>query len=110
MGASVRVQELNGGLRPLSQAALAQLEYGVGLRRRDTILVVDDDGAVREVTCRILESHGYTVLMAENAEEGIRVFEEHEGDIHVLLTDMTMSGMGGRELVREVVERNEGRE
>ncbi len=106
MGTSVTVQEL--GAEPMSQAGLAQLEYSETSTRRDTILVVEDDAAVREVTCRILESHGYMVLIAANGEEGIRVFDEHQGNIHVLLTDMTMPGMSGRELVRELVERDEG--
>ncbi len=108
MGASVTVQELSPELRPLPQAGLAQREFANAEKRCETILVVEDETAVREVTCKILETRGYTVLAAEDAEEAIRIFEEQDGNVHVVITDMTMPGMNGRELVRELADRNEG--
>ncbi len=64
----------------------------------ETVLVVEDDEAIRRLTCRALEAQGYTVLSAAGAREAIRVCEEHAGEIHLILTDVVMPDMSGREL------------
>ncbi len=106
MGASITVQDLSPELRPLPQAGVAQLELTDVKKRCATVLVVEDDADVRELMCRVLEMHGYMVLSAASAEEGIRIFEEHDGAVHVLLTDVTMPGMSGFQLARELGERS----
>ncbi len=63
-----------------------------------TILVVDDADQIRDVVKKILRNRGYTVLEAKDGEACMRVFQEHSGPIHLLLTDMFMTGMNGREV------------
>jgi PAS domain S-box-containing protein len=67
-----------------------------------TVLVVDDAAALRELTRRLLQRLGYTVLIAANGEEALRVFEEN-GSIDVLLTDVVMPGASGPELTRQLI-------
>ena len=64
----------------------------------ETILVVEDEDSVRNMVQRILQEYGYRVLEAKNGEDALRVSEEHEGPIHLILTDVIMPGMSGRDL------------
>jgi signal transduction histidine kinase len=68
------------------------------LRGSGTILIVEDDASLREVTCEFLKSSGYTVLEAESPDEALRAVERHDGPIDLLLTDMILPKMNGREL------------
>ena len=61
----------------------------------ETILVADDEPAVRQLICSILESHGYRVLQAENGREGLAVAAAHEGPIHLLISDVLMPELDG---------------
>ncbi len=63
-----------------------------------TILVVEDEAAVRKLAVRVLERAGCTVLAAENGADALRVIEAHDGEIDLVVTDMVMPDMGGREL------------
>jgi two-component system cell cycle sensor histidine kinase/response regulator CckA len=73
----------------------------------ETVLVVEDEEALRELTKRLLERAGYTVLIAANAAEALRLFEEHPG-IDLLLTDVVMPGASGPALVTQLVEQRPG--
>jgi two-component system cell cycle sensor histidine kinase/response regulator CckA len=64
----------------------------------ETILLVEDDAALRKLTCRFLEDSGYAALTAESPAEAARISEEYEGPIHLMVTDVVMPGMDGREL------------
>jgi len=64
----------------------------------ETVLVVEDEESVRTVAARILESSGYTVLTASDAEEAAALFERRGEEIALLLTDVIMPGMSGRQL------------
>jgi CheY-like chemotaxis protein len=75
-----------------------------GRAGRQTVLVVEDAEGLRELTKRLLERHGYVVLLAANAEEARHLFDENRS-IDLLLTDVVMPGASGPELVRQLVER-----
>jgi two-component system, cell cycle sensor histidine kinase and response regulator CckA len=68
----------------------------------ETVLVVEDEEALRKVARRTLDAAGYTVLMAASGEEALRICAQHAGEIHLLLTDVVMSRMNGRVLAQEV--------
>ena len=64
----------------------------------ETVLLVEDEDAVRSLTRHVLKGRGYTVLEASEGEEALRIASMHEGTIHILVTDVIMPGMGGREV------------
>jgi CheY-like chemotaxis protein len=68
----------------------------------ETILVVDDDDAVRGVVARVLREAGYSVLVAPNGLEALRTCERFAGEIHLVLTDVVMPQMGGRQLAEQL--------
>lgn len=69
----------------------------------ETVLVVEDQQGVRGFVRNLLRLNGYQVLEASDGEEALRVCREHDGDIRLLLTDLVMPGMSGRELAEKVV-------
>jgi CheY-like chemotaxis protein len=71
-----------------------------------TVLVVDDDDAVRRMVVRTLELGGYRVLSAPSGEAALRVANGHEGLFHLVVTDMHMPGMDGSQLGRVLLERD----
>lgn len=76
--------------------------------RHGTILVVDDDEAVLNVACKVLQRGGYQVVRATGGAEALDVADRHAGRFDLLLTDLVMPGMSGRELAEEVVSRYPG--
>ena len=76
------------------------------LKGSETILLVEDDEGVRIVTQSTLQKYGYTVITATNGEEALRVYEEHKGQFDMVLTDVVMPLMGGRELADRLREKD----
>jgi PAS domain S-box-containing protein len=72
-------------------------------RGTETILLAEDEKAIRVTTRLFLEALGYTVLEAADAEEALRLAAAHAGEIHLLLTDVVMPGQSGRDLARRLV-------
>ncbi|MEO7425315.1 MAG: response regulator [Fibrobacteria bacterium] len=70
----------------------------------ETILVVEDEDAVRMLVKTVLQSHGYVVLEASGAREATYIRENHPGTIELLLTDIVLSGRSGREIAKEFLE------
>jgi two-component system, cell cycle sensor histidine kinase and response regulator CckA len=70
--------------------------------RHWTILVVEDDSAIRLLVEEILSSAGYTVLVAGSGARAIQLADEYEGSIHLLLTDVVLPTMGGKEIASRV--------
>ena len=66
--------------------------------RGELILVVDDDPAVLRMASKVLRRGGYQVLEAGGGPEALQIAEQHEGKIEILLTDVVMPEMGGREV------------
>jgi two-component system cell cycle sensor histidine kinase/response regulator CckA len=71
----------------------------------ETLLLVEDEAAVRASVRRLLEWHGYTVLEARNGAEALRIYEERHNEIDLVLTDILMPELGGQELVERLRER-----
>jgi signal transduction histidine kinase/ActR/RegA family two-component response regulator len=71
----------------------------------ETILLVEDEATVRRLAARILRDRGYTVVEAVDAEEALAVSDGHTGVIDLLLTDVVMPGLSGRELAERITKR-----
>lgn len=70
----------------------------------ETILLVEDEESVRQLVRDTLAAKGYQVLDAENGEAGIAIAAQHSGKIDLIITDVVMPGMGGREMVKQLLE------
>ena len=68
----------------------------------ETILVVEDDSAVRPLVALMLERYGYHVLSTANAEQAIELVKRTEETIDLVLTDVVMPGLNGRELAEQL--------
>src|SRR5687768_11034027 len=70
--------------------------------QRETILLVEDEPAVRQLFSLALTRAGYRVHEARNGQEAVKVFDQHGDSVDLLLTDMRMPFMGGGELARQL--------
>jgi signal transduction histidine kinase/CheY-like chemotaxis protein len=89
-----------GEQEPASEAVEPETVMG-----DETVMIIDDDEAVGDVLKRMLEMHGYSVLLAHDGLSSIRMAESYEGEIHLAVLDMTMpvmSGVTAFPLLREV--------
>jgi two-component system cell cycle sensor histidine kinase/response regulator CckA len=77
-----------------------------GLHGLETILVAEDENILRQVICLLLQAYGYKVLEAYSGKEALKIGEEFEGPIHLLLTDVVMPGMNGIELASRLQKRH----
>ena len=81
-----------------AEALGGRVEPETAPRGSETILLVEDDEAVRTIAGRVLTAHGYDVLPAATPDEAEEAFARHDGEIALLLTDVVMPGRSGREL------------
>jgi two-component system cell cycle sensor histidine kinase/response regulator CckA len=72
----------------------------------ETILLVEDEDLVRQLTSTVLNSLGYTVMEARHGEEALRIIRDKHDSIHLLISDMVMPKMGGPELIEAVKHEN----
>jgi len=77
-------------------------------RGSETVLVVEDEDAVRRITRLALQMHGYVVLEARNGAEALRICEAHEGPLDLLVTYVVMPDMGGRQVAERLTARKPG--
>jgi nitrogen-specific signal transduction histidine kinase/ActR/RegA family two-component response regulator len=69
----------------------------------ETILLVEDEKPVRDLVSRVLQKYGYKILTADNGVEALKVWNQHQGDISLLFTDLVMpDNMNGRELAEKL--------
>lgn len=71
----------------------------------ETILVVEDEEIVRRMMQRMLEEHGYVLLLAASGQEAVEIFDEREGAIDLLLTDVVLPDISGVELAKDLTAR-----
>ncbi|NCA83517.1 MAG: response regulator [Opitutae bacterium] len=69
----------------------------------ETILLVEDEASILRMTKEMIEQQGYAVLAASGPDVALRLAREHAGEIHLLLTDVVMPGMNGRDLAQELL-------
>jgi CheY-like chemotaxis protein len=81
---------------------LAPKPAPVSLRGSETVLVVEDEEPVRRLIRKVLETRGYVVIAAEDGEEALRLAKARDGVIHLLVTDVVMPGMSGRDLAQHL--------
>jgi PAS domain S-box-containing protein len=74
----------------------------VPVRGSETILLVEDEERVRQITRKVLESNGYTVCEARDGAEALRLFDRRRDTFDLVMTDMVMPGMSGAELVQRL--------
>jgi nitrogen-specific signal transduction histidine kinase len=77
-------------------------------RGNETVLLVEDEEGVRKLARLILEMHGYKVLEASSGREAINLENTHVGPIHLLITDVVMPEISGRQLVESLLPRHQG--
>jgi PAS domain S-box-containing protein len=77
-------------------------------RGHETVLLVEDEEAVRTFTCRVLQAAGYRVLVASHGPEAIQVAGAHDGPIHLLATDLVMPRMSGLEVASQLTQTRAG--
>jgi CheY-like chemotaxis protein len=78
------------------------------VRGHETILLVEDEPSILKLTTRVLTRQGYAVLPAMTPSEAIRLAIEHTGTIHLLMTDVVMPEMNGRDLAKDLQSRYPG--
>jgi PAS domain S-box-containing protein len=97
---------------PFSEAVPAQAappEAGAGAARgQETLLIVEDQADVRRLALSILKASGYRLLQAENAEQALDLSASYAGKIDLLVTDVIMPGLNGRQLADRLVEERPG--
>ena len=92
---------------PRVDEPLEELKEGVGKKEfpggSETIFLVEDNEEVRKLAKRILEKRGYKILDRSQGKEALQIYEEHKGPIHLMVTDVVMPGMSGRELANRLM-------
>ena len=100
LGTSVKI------FLPKAEGSINKKETTSGVdelhRGNETILVVEDEYSLRKMIYRILNDHGYNVIEAGHGEEALQLLSDYNDTVHLVITDVVMPLMGGRELVKEI--------
>jgi CheY-like chemotaxis protein len=93
--------------RHAGQALAAQPKSAAKMRRStgETVLLVEDEPSILAIAQKVLDRLGYTVLAAATPGKALQLAEAHAGKIHLLMTDVVMPEMNGRDLARELLAR-----
>lgn len=92
----------------IPRKSMTTMDATSATKDKETILLVDDEQAVRSIILRILRRARYTVLEAENGEAALKIAEQHEGPIDLVITDMFMPGLRGPEVVQRLAPKRPG--
>src|SRR5271155_2643244 len=84
--------------RTALQVSQIREDLAAAPRGTETVLLVEDETGIRELACEFLQRQGYKVLHGMDGNEALRIAEGHEDLIHLLVTDMAMPNVGGKEL------------
>ena len=95
---TIYLPQVAGEIPGKTVTRMAEASQGVW----ETILVVEDEKSLRVICRHHLEALGYKVLVAETAEKALELSEQHPGDIHLLLTDVVLPEMNGRQLAERI--------
>jgi CheY-like chemotaxis protein len=98
--ACVHEPDTETGSVSVPSPTLQELPHGFG-----TVLLVEDNEGVRKITRQVLQQAGYTVLEAAHGEQAIQCADNHQAAIDLLLTDVIMPGINGRELAERLAGR-----
>jgi two-component system cell cycle sensor histidine kinase/response regulator CckA len=96
-----QVLEAEAELEPISKIKTSAASTARGT---ETVLLVEDQDGIRELVREFLEKNGYSVLHAADGNEAFKIAEEYKHPIHLLLTDVVMPNMGGRELAHRMAQ------
>jgi CheY-like chemotaxis protein len=100
----IYLPRVGGAAAPVQQIATD----GAAQRGSETILLAEDTEGLREIAREYLGNLGYTVIEADSGEQALKRANEFGGEIHLLLTDVVMSGINGRELADQIVRKYPG--
>jgi CheY-like chemotaxis protein len=89
----------------MEEARTAAPSGKTGKEHRHTVLVVDDEEGLRTLVCRTLRAEGYGTLEAAHGAEALEVIENAAEPVDLVVTDVVMPGMDGRELGRRLTQR-----
>ncbi len=92
---------VEGGIQSSETESLAAFAASNQWRGLETILLVEDEAFVRKATAEVLESAGYRLVTARSAAEALEAYRSSFGPVDLLLTDVILPGMSGRDLAAE---------
>jgi PAS domain S-box-containing protein len=93
----IYLPRVDGEVVPTRREAVAPLARG-----NETVLLIEDEPSLRDVLCESLEGGGYTLLVARDGPEALKIAGEHAGPIQLIVTDVIMPGMTGVEAVKHI--------
>jgi two-component system cell cycle sensor histidine kinase/response regulator CckA len=100
----VEVVQMSNASVPINRPIETVMAFGADMPRlQGSILLVEDETFVREVTAEILIAAGYHVLKARSAVEAVREFRRHKGEVALLLVDIVLPGKNGRDMAKELM-------
>ncbi len=98
---NIYLPRTEGSAHPETRALSAKAKAG-----GETVLLVEDQDAVRSYARAVLKEYGYVVIEAAGGEQAIAVAKQHPGEIHLLLTDVVLPGMNGKKVAERLKERH----
>ena len=99
-GTTIKIYLPRTRLTTLPQRPPTVKDIGTGGGK--TVLVAEDDDAIRSVLKEMLRELGYNAIFARNGEEALMLAKKYEGSVHILLADVVMPGMNGCELAEQL--------